>query len=54
MPKNLSEYPTLSPKDIIDAYRDYDASEEAKEAIIYFISELTGMSVDAIAAYAES
>ena len=50
MPKGISEYPTFSPKDVLDAYRDYDASDEAKEAILYFVSELTGMSVDAIMA----
>lgn len=39
---------TLSVQDIIDTYVDYDASDEAKEVIIYFISELTGISVDEI------
>ena len=40
---------TISVRDILDAYVRYDASEEAKEPILYFISELTGKSVDALA-----
>lgn len=43
------DVPVYSIADIIDAYRTYDASEEAKEPILYFISELTGKSVDALA-----
>lgn len=35
--------------DVLAAYRDYDASDEAKEPILYFLSELTGKSVDALA-----
>lgn len=46
VPDNI---PVYSIADIIDAYRTYDASEEAKEPILYFISELTGKSVDALA-----
>lgn len=39
---------TISIQDILDAYKSYDASEEVKEVLVYFISELTGLSVDAI------
>lgn len=39
---------TISVNDIISAYESYEASEEAKETILCFISELTGLSVDAI------
>lgn len=53
MPKPLSDQPTFSPKDVVEAYKNYDASDEAKEAVIYFVSELTGMSVDAISEYTE-
>lgn len=42
------EYDTLSIMDVIRTYKNYDASEEAKEPILYFISELTGLSVDKI------
>ncbi len=48
MNRPLSTHPTFSQKDIVEAYKNYDASEEAKEPILYFISELTGMSVDSI------
>lgn len=49
MPKNdRYDAQVLSIKDVVDAYKNYDASEEAKEAILYFVSELTGISVDAI------
>lgn len=40
--------PAISVRDVIDAYKNYDCSEEAREPILYFISELTGISVDAI------
>lgn len=43
------DVPMYSIADIVDAYRAYDTSEEAKEPILYFISELTGKSVDALA-----
>lgn len=38
--------PMYSIDDIIDAYNSYDASDEAKEVISYFVSEFTGISVD--------
>lgn len=38
--------PVYSIDDIIDAYNKYDASDEAKEIISYFVSELTGISID--------
>lgn len=38
----------MSAMDVIEAYVRYDASEEAKEPILYFISELTSISVDAV------
>ena len=40
----------LSIQDVIESYQNYDASEEAKEVIIYFVSELTGVSVDTLLA----
>ena len=39
---------TISVEDVLETYRNYDASEEAKEPVLYFISELTGLSVDSI------
>lgn len=39
---------TFSIQDIINAYKNYDTSEETKEIILYFVSELTGLSIDAI------
>lgn len=53
MPNNKhripDDVPVYSLTDIVEAYKTYDASEEAKEPILYFISELTGKSVDALA-----
>lgn len=43
------DVPVYSLADVIETYRTYDASDEAKEPILYFISELTGKSVDALA-----
>lgn len=34
--------------DILEAYKNYDGSEETKEVILYFISDLIGISVDEI------
>lgn len=49
MPRNdRYDAQVLSIRDVVEAYKNYDASEEAKEAILYFVSELTGISVDAI------
>ena len=49
---NMSGYDvnTMSRKDVIDALKRYksEVSEEHFESILYFVSELTGMSVDAI------
>lgn len=47
MPKDLSAN-TISIQDIIETYKNYDTSEECKEIILYFISELTGLSIDSI------
>jgi hypothetical protein len=41
--------PVFSIQDIIDTYNNYDTSEEAKEPILYFVSELTGISIDELA-----
>ncbi len=40
----------FSVQDILDTYKTYckENSPEACEPILYFVSELTGMSVDAI------
>ena len=45
MEDNLQVY---SLNDLLEAYRKYDASEEAKEPILWFLSELTGKSIDAL------
>lgn len=47
MPKD-TDVNTFSIDDIIDAYARYDASPEVKEPILYFVSELTGLSVETI------
>lgn len=44
------DLPVFSVNDLIEAYRNYEALPEEKEAVLYFVSELTGMSVDALAA----
>ena len=46
--KDKYNVPVMSVKDVIEAYKNYDCSDEAKEPILYFISELTGVSVDTI------
>lgn len=43
--------PIYSLQDIITTYKQYDASEEAKEPILYFLSELTGLSIDTLLEY---
>lgn len=50
MPK-ISNDMIFSNRDIIEAYRGYGCSDEAKEPILYFVSEVTGISVDQIEAY---
>lgn len=50
MPK-ISNDMIFSNRDIIDAYRRYNCSDEAKEPILYFVSEVTGISVDQIETY---
>ena len=45
MANNLN---TISIHDVITTYKNYDSSEETKEIILYFISELTGLSIDTI------
>lgn len=40
--------PIYSVNDIMDAYANYDKTPETEEIILYFISELTGLSVDAL------
>ena len=37
--------------DIIDAYKKYNAPEDIKEEILFFVSELTGISVDTLLEY---
>lgn len=50
MSKNISAN-TLSIQDVLEAYKSYDASEEVKEELVFFVSELTGLSVDTILSY---
>ncbi len=40
--------PAMSIRDVVEAFKRYDCSEEAREPVLYFVSELTGISVDAI------
>lgn len=47
------DMPVFSIRDVVAAYTDYDASEEAKEPILFFLSEMTGLSVDRIMEIAE-
>lgn len=47
MPK-IDDTPVFSQKDVLDAYKNYDAPDEEKETVLYFISGLTGISVDAL------
>lgn len=42
------KFDVMSVNDVVEAYKNYDASEEAKETVLYFVSELTGLSVDRI------
>lgn len=43
------EMSTISINDIIEACKNFDTdSEDAKETVLYFASELTGLSVDRI------
>ena len=46
----ISDYPVVSSKDLINAVKNWreENGEETTEAIVYFISELTGLSVDTI------
>jgi hypothetical protein len=46
--KHDTDIAVFSINDIIKTYKDYDASEEAKEPILYFVSELTGLSIDSL------
>lgn len=50
MPK-INEDLVFSNKDIIHAYARYDCSDEIRDAVLYFVSELTGISVDGIESY---
>lgn len=43
-----NDYNTLSINDIIKAYHNCDVVGDKKENILYFISELTGLSIDKI------
>ena len=42
---------TLSIQDVVEAYKNYDASEKVKDELVFFLSELTGLSVDTILSY---
>ena len=44
-----NDMPVFSINDLVEAYKNYEATPAEKEAALYFISELTGMSVDALA-----
>lgn len=43
------EMSTISINDVIEACKNFDAgSEDTKDTVLYFASELTGLSVDRI------
>lgn len=42
------EYDTLSARDVLDTYNNFEAPEETKAQILNFISELTGLSEDTL------
>lgn len=46
--RRITDDPVISIRGVIEAYRDYDASEEAKETILYFVSDLVALSIDTI------
>lgn len=48
--KKLLDTPTISQQDIVDAIARWrnDNGEETTETVLYFASELTGISVDAL------
>lgn len=50
MPLDIAIY---SQKDIIETYRNIKATEPEKDGILMFISELTGLSIDALLNLAE-
>lgn len=39
---------TISVNDLLAAYKEYEASEDVKTHLLYFISEVTGKSVDTL------
>ncbi len=39
---------TISVQDVLDTYKNFNATEEGKETVLCFISELTGLSVDTL------
>lgn len=48
--KKLLDTPTISQQDVVDAIARWrnDNGEETTETVLYFASELTGISVDAL------
>lgn len=46
---NDNDISIFSFNDLFEAYRNFEATPEEKETILYFISELTGKSVDTLA-----
>lgn len=44
-----NDIPVFSINDLVEAYRNYEAAPAEKEAALYFVPELTGLSVDALA-----
>lgn len=48
MPNTENDIPIYSINNIIETYKLYDSSDETKEIILYFLSELTGLSIDSL------
>lgn len=51
MPLDVAIY---SQKDIIETYKNIKATESEKDVILMFISELTGLSFDALLSMADN
>lgn len=47
---NICKEPTISQQDVIDAVQNWknENSEETLDTVLYFASELTGLSVDSL------
>lgn len=46
--KEGMDIPVFSVRDMLDTWLNYNTTEKGKDDILYFISEVTGLSVDAL------